>query len=211
MPEPTAIASFLLVAIVVIVVPGPSVIFVIGRAMILGTKGALVSVWGNALGVGVQILAVALGVGALIYASDLLFTAVKILGSGFLVYLGIQGIRHRADFAASLNDGKTAGDSRVLLDSIVVGLTNAKTLVFFIATFPLFVSPGAGSPISQMLVLGGLFFVIGVASDMVWAIAAGTARKWLTRSLGRLAAVRLGGGVALILLGLYLGYFSFSS
>jgi len=73
---------------------------------------------------------VALGVGALIYASDLLFTAVKILGSGFLVYLGIQGIRHRADFAASLNDGKTAGDSRVLLDSIVVGLTNAKTLVF---------------------------------------------------------------------------------
>jgi threonine/homoserine/homoserine lactone efflux protein len=60
-----------------------------------------------------------------------------------------------------------------------------------------------------MLVLGGLFFVIGVASDMVWAIAAGTARKWLTRSLGRLAVVRLGGGVALILLGLFLGYYSF--
>jgi threonine/homoserine/homoserine lactone efflux protein len=201
-PEPTAIASFLLVAIVVIVVPGPSVIFVIGRAMILGTTGALLSVWGNALGVGVQILAVALGVGALVSASDF-------LGSGFLVYLGIQGIRHRADFAASLTEGQTAGASRVLLDSIVVGLTNAKTLVFFIATFPLFVSTSAGSPITQMLVLGGLFFIIGVASDMVWAIAAGTARKWLTHSLERLAAVRLGGGVALILLGLYLFAYSF--
>ena len=83
MPEPTAIASFLLVAIVVIVVPGPSVIFVIGRAMILGTTGALLSVWGNALGVGVQILAVAFGVGALVSASDFLFTAVKVLVSGF--------------------------------------------------------------------------------------------------------------------------------
>ena len=184
-------------------------IFVIGRAMILGTTGALLSVWGNALGVGVQILAVAFGVGALVSASDFLFTAVKVLGSGFLVYLGIQGIRHRADFAASLNDNNAAGGSRVLLDSIVVGLTNAKTLVFFIATFPLFVSTSAGSPITQMLVLGGLFFIIGVASDMVWAIAAGTARKWLTHSLERLAAVRLGGGVALILLGLYLFAYSF--
>ena len=107
MPEPSAIASFLLVAVVVIVIPGPSVIFVIGRAMILGTTGALLSVWGNALGVGVQILAVSLGVGSLIYASDLAFTAVKIVGSGFLVYLGIQGIRHRADFAASLTEGQT--------------------------------------------------------------------------------------------------------
>ena len=210
MPEPSAIASFLLVAVVVIVIPGPSVIFVIGRAMILGTTGALLSVWGNALGVGVQILAVSLGVGSLIYASDLAFTAVKIVGSGFLVYLGIQGIRHRADFAASLTEGQTAGASRVLLDSIVVGLTNAKTLVFFIATFPLFVSTSAGSPTTQMLVLGGLFFIIGVASDMVWAVAAGTARKWLTRSLERLAAVRLAGGVALILLGLYLFAYSFA-
>ena len=206
MPEASAIASFLFVAVVVIVVPGPSVIFVIGRAMILGTTGALLSVWGNALGVGVQILAVAFGVGALVSASDFLFTAVKVLGSGFLVYLGI---RHRADFAASLTEGQTAGASRVLLDSIVVGLTNAKTLVFFIATFPLFVSTSAGSPITQMLVLGGLFFIIGVASDMVWAIAAGTARKWLTHSPERLAAVRLGGGVALILLGLYLFAYSF--
>jgi threonine/homoserine/homoserine lactone efflux protein len=97
----------------------------------------------------------------------------------------------------------------MLLDSVVVGLTNAKTLVFFIATFPLFVSPEQGSPITQMLVLGGFFFVIGVTSDMVWAIAAGSARQWLSRSPERLASLRMAGGIALILLGTYLGYYSF--
>jgi threonine/homoserine/homoserine lactone efflux protein len=208
-PEPAAIVSFLLVALVVIVVPGPSVVFVIGRAMILGTRGALISVWGNALGVGVQIIAVAFGVGAIVYASELLFTLIKIAGSGFLVYLGIQGIRHRAEFAESLEEGQTMVTRRVLGDSIVVGLTNAKTLVFFIATFPLFVDPSSASPISQMLVLGGLFFVIGVASDMVWAVAAGSARQWLITSPHRLAAVRFGGGIALMVLGVYLFAYSF--
>jgi threonine/homoserine/homoserine lactone efflux protein len=208
-PELSSLISFLLIAFVVIVIPGPSVVFVIGRAMILGTKGAIQSVWGNALGVGVQILAVALGLGSLISSSEFLFDVIKILGALFLVYLGVQGIRHRGEFLAGLEEGKRAGTTRMLLDSVVVGLTNAKTLVFFIATFPLFVSPEQGSPITQMLVLGGFFFVIGVTSDMVWAIAAGSARQWLSRSPERLASLRMAGGIALILLGTYLGYYSF--
>lgn len=211
MPELSSLISFLLIALVVIVIPGPSVVFVIGRAMILGTKGAIQSVWGNALGVGVQILAVALGLGSLISSSEFLFDVIKILGALFLVYLGVQGIRHRGEFSAGLEEGKRAGTTRVLLDSVVVGLTNAKTLVFFIATFPLFVRPEQGSPITQMLVLGGFFFVIGVISDMVWAIAAGSARQWLSKSSSRLEWVRLGGGVALIGLGAYLGYYSLTS
>jgi threonine/homoserine/homoserine lactone efflux protein len=208
-PELSSLISFLLIALVVIVIPGPSVVFVIGRAMILGTKGAIQSVWGNALGVGVQILAVALGLGSLISSSEFLFDVIKILGALFLVYLGVQGIRHSGEFSAGLEEGKRAGTTRMLLDSVVVGLTNAKTLVFFIATFPLFVSPEQGSPITQMLVLGGFFFVIGVTSDMVWAIAAGSARQWLSRSPERLASLRMAGGIALILLGTYLGYYSF--
>jgi threonine/homoserine/homoserine lactone efflux protein len=210
-PELSSLISFLLIALVVIVIPGPSVVFVIGRAMILGTKGAIQSVWGNALGVGVQILAVALGLGSLISSSEFLFDVIKILGALFLVYLGVQGIRHRGEFLAGLEEGKRAGTTRMLLDSVVVGLTNAKTLVFFIATFPLFVSPEQGSPITQMLVLGGFFSVIGVTSDMVWAIAAGSARQWLSKSSSRLEWVRLGGGVALIGLGAYLGYYSLTS
>jgi threonine/homoserine/homoserine lactone efflux protein len=208
-PEPSSLISFLLVALVVIVVPGPSVVFVIGRAMILGTRGALLSVWGNAVGVGVQIVAVALGVGSLVYASEVLFSVVKVLGSLFLIYLGIQGIVHRKQFVSALETGALTSTKRVLLDSVVVGLTNAKTLVFFIATFPLFVDPTRGSVVTQMFVLGGFFFVIGVASDMVWALAAGSARNWLSKSPDRLASVRMAGGIALVLLGTYLGYYSF--
>lgn len=208
MPTTSSLISFLLVALVVIVVPGPSVVFVIGRAMILGTKGAVLSVFGNAIGVGIQIIAVALGVGSLVYASPTAFLVIKILGAGFLIYLGVQGIRHRNEFSAQATNGAKSSTSKVLLDSAAVGITNAKTLVFFIATFPLFVNPDGDSPVLQMLFLGGLFFVIGVASDVIWAVAAGGARHWFSRSEGRLAAIRFAGGLALIALGVYLGYYS---
>ena len=208
MPSTSSLISFLLVALVVIVVPGPSVVFVIGRAMILGTKGAVLSVFGNAAGVLVQIIAVSLGVGALVYASPTAFFVIKILGASFLVYLGVQGIRHRHEFSAQVENGRGASTKRVLLDSAAVGITNAKTLVFFIATFPLFVNPAGVSVILQMLFLGAIFFVIGVASDVVWAVAAGRARHWFSRSASRLAAVRLAGGIALMGLGVYLGVYS---
>ena len=209
MPSATSITQFLLLAIVVIIVPGPSVVFTIGRAMILGTKGAIQTVLGNAAGVGVQIVAVALGLGVAVASSPLLFGIVKAFGSAFLVVLGIQGIRHRGDLREALSSGVATRTRKTLLDSAVVGITNAKTLVFFIASFPLFVEPERGAPALQMLFLGALFFVIGIASDMVWAIAAGTARDKLIASERGLEMVRLGGGVALILLGLYLGYYSF--
>lgn len=209
-PSPSTLASFLVLALVVIVVPGPSVVFVIGRAMILGTKGAIQSVLGNAAGVGVQIVAVALGLGVLVSSSPVFFAVVKIAGSLFLVYLGIEGIRHRGDLRRELGDQGPVKTRKTLVDSAVVGITNAKTLVFFIATFPLFVEPDRGAPALQMLILGAFFFVIGIASDMVWAVAAGSARDRLVASARGLERVRLGGGVALILLGLYLGYYSLS-
>lgn len=207
MPSTSSLVSFLLVALVVIVVPGPSVVFVIGRAMILGTKGAVLSVFGNAIGVGIQIIAVALGVGSLVYASPTAFFVIKVLGAGFLVFLGVQGIRHRKDFSAQVENGVETSTAKILLDSAAVGITNAKTLVFFIATFPLFVNPAGDSVILQMLFLGGLFFVMGIASDVVWAVAAGGAKHWFARSAGRLAGIRLAGGVALIGLGVYLGWY----
>lgn len=211
MPSSTTLASFLILALVVIVVPGPSVVFVIGRAMILGTGGAILSVLGNALGVGVQIIAVSLGVGTLIASSPLFFGIVKIVGSLFLVYLGIEGIRHRADLRLELDEARIVSKRKTLLDSSVVGITNAKTLVFFIATLPLFVEPEGSAPAVQMLILGAFFFVIGIASDMVWAVLAGTARAKLVASPRGLEWVRLGGGVALALLGLYLGYYSLTT
>ena len=210
-PSSSTLASFLLLSLVVIVVPGPSVVFVIGRAMILGTKGAIQSVLGNAAGVGVQIVAVSLGVGVLIASSPIIFGIVKIVGSLFLVYLGIDGIRHRKDLRLELTSAASVSTRKTLVDSSIVGITNAKTLVFFIATLPLFVEQEGFAPPVQMLILGGLFFVIGIASDMVWAVAAGGARARLVASPRGLEWVRLAGGVALALLGLYLGYYSLTS
>jgi len=204
-PETTALLSFMVLALVVIIVPGPSVVFVIGRAMILGTRGAVISVLGNGIGVGIQILAVAFGVGAVVSQSEALFGVVKVVGAAFLIYLGVEGIRHRRVFARAQEDAPSVSTRRLLLDSSVVGITNAKTLVFFIASFPLFVDPARGSITVQMLVLGGFFWVVGIASDLVWAVAAGSARTWLSRSANRLEWVRAGGGLALIGLGAYLG------
>ena len=197
------LTGFLIVALVVIVIPGPSVVYTIGRALVLGKKAAILSVLGNAIGVGFQIIAVALGLGALITQSPELFFLVKVIGALFLVYLGISAIWHRKAALDTKVLEAPPKTKRIILESMVVGITNAKTIVFFLAAFPQFVTQG-GSPTLQMLFMGLLFSVIGIASDSVWAVAAATAREWLTSSIGRLAMVRAGGGLALMGLGIYM-------
>ena len=205
MPSAANILGFTLLAIVIIVVPGPGVLFAVGRALVLGTKPALLSVLGNALGVGVQIVVVALGLGVLIQSSPEAFFVIRVAGALMIGYLGIRAILHRRQ---SLEDGADKPHSRstILKESVVVGLTNAKTLVFFLAALPSFVSVEDGSPIIQMLLLGLIFSIIGIASDSVYAIAAGRARDWLATSEQRLATFRGLGGLALTLLGVYMLY-----
>tara|TARA_B110000967_G_scaffold45241_1_gene45458 strand:+ start:366 stop:953 length:588 start_codon:yes stop_codon:yes gene_type:complete len=188
---------------VIILVPGPSVLFAIGRALVLGTRAALISVFGNALGVGLQILIVALGLGVLIQQSPDLFFVIKVAGALMIGYLGLKAIWQRKKLDAS-NASVSPSGKKVLSESIVVGITNAKTLVFFIAALPSFVDPLNGNPSAQMLVLGALFLIIGVTSDSVYAIAAGKARHWLGGSEKRLANFRAIGGLALTILGLYM-------
>ena len=193
----------MLLSTVIILVPGPSVLFAIGRALVLGTRAALISVFGNALGVGLQILIVALGLGVLIQQSPDLFFFIKVVGALMIGYLGLKAIWQRKKLDAGSASVSPSG-KKVLSESIVVGITNAKTLVFFIAALPSFVDPSGGNPSAQMLVLGALFLIIGVTSDSVYAIAAGKARHWLGGSEKRLANFRAIGGLALTLLGLYM-------
>ena len=205
MPSVANILGFTLLAIVIIVVPGPGVLFAVGRALVLGTRPALLSVLGNALGVGVQIVVVALGLGVLIQSSPEAFFVIRVAGALMIGYLGIRAILHRRQ---SLEDGADKPHSRstILKESVVVGLTNAKTLVFFLAALPSFVSVEDGNPIIQMLLLGLIFSIIGIASDSVYAVAAGRARDWLATSEQRLATFRGLGGIALTLLGVYMLY-----
>ncbi len=205
LPSTSNLTAYLVLAAVIIVVPGPGVLFTIGRALILGTKAALVGVLGSALGVGVQIVVISLGLGVAIQQSDLLFLAIRIFGAGMIIYLGVKAILSRGDFDLDLQE-KQSSASVVVRQSIVVGITNAKTFVFFVAALPSFTSPELGNPVIQMFLLGAIFSVIGIVSDSVYAIAAGQARSWLASSHQRLSTFRGIGGLALTLLGVYMLY-----
>lgn len=198
------LAEFAALAAVLIAIPGPSVVFTISRALTVGRRGALLTVAGNALGLCVQVTAVAFGAGALVERSATVFTAVKWAGAAYLAYLGVQAIRHRQSMAEALAARVTpVGPLRALRDGVIVGVTNPKTIVFFVITLPeLTTRVSGGVPVqAQMLILGALFPVIALALDSVWAFAAGTARQWFTRSPRRLALVGGAGGLAMIGLG----------
>jgi threonine/homoserine/homoserine lactone efflux protein len=199
--------AFGLISFLVIVIPGPSVLFTVGRALTVGRRQALLTVAGNAAGAYIQVLAVALGAGALIYASTFAFSAVKFVGVGYLMYLGIQAVRHRHALGTALA-GETSAmrPARVLADGFVVGVTNPKTIVFFVAALPQVVDTAAGHVLTQMLALGVVFLVIAVVSDSVWALAASLARDWFAQSPGRIAAIGGAGGLARVGLGVSLAF-----
>ena len=198
MPPTAQLLAFAVTAFVLIVIPGPSVLFTVGRALTVGRRGALLTVVGNTAGLYVQVIAVAVGVGAIVEASVEVYTVLKLVGAAYLVYLGVQAIRQRRAFAASTADAVPARDLRVLREGFVVGVTNPKMIVFLAAALPQFVDRGAGQLPLQMLVLGLLVAVIALVSDSVWALAAGTARTWLAGSPRRIEALGATGGLAMI-------------
>jgi threonine/homoserine/homoserine lactone efflux protein len=195
--------AFTLAALVLIAIPGPSVLFTIGRSLQLGPVGGLLSVLGNALGQLPLVAAVAFGVGAIIAQSAVLFTAVKVVGAAYLVYLGVQAIRHRKEAAAAATDGSAAGVSRwrQLGQAFVVGITNPKSIAFFVAVLPQFVDVSAGYVPLQMMLLGLIFFALALVSDGIWALAAAGARVWFGRSPRRISALTATGGGLMIGLG----------
>ncbi|WP_137846137.1 LysE family translocator [Microbacterium sp. 2FI] len=203
MVPPENLLAFTLAAFVLIVIPGPSVLFTIGRALALGRIGGLLSVLGNALGLLPIIGLVAIGVGGVVAQSVVLFTIVKVVGAGYLVFLGIQAIRHRGRAAAEAAGGVIASRSawRQLGEGFVVGVTNPKTIAFFVAVLPQFVDLAAGAVPLQMIQLGLVFFVIALISDGAWALAAAGARTWFGRSPKRIAALSATGGGLMIGLG----------
>lgn len=192
--------TFAIAASLLIIVPGPSVLFVIGRALALGRKGGLLSVLGNALGELLQIAAVALGVGVVLAQSVLLFNLVKFAGAAYLIYLGVQAIRHRGGSPAAAGPARVRS-VHVLREGFIVGATNPKSIVFFVAVLPQFVDYGAGGIPLQLGTLGALFLLIALVSDSAWALAAGTARHWFASSPRRIAALGTTGGVMMIGLG----------
>jgi threonine/homoserine/homoserine lactone efflux protein len=192
-----AVASFVLIAI-----PGPSVLFVIGRALSLGRGPAIASVVGNAMGVYVVAVLVAFGLGTLVQRSDAAFAAVKLVGGLYLLWLGIQAIRHRHDLAAALDvQVSQVSRWRTARQGFAVGIANPKALIIFGAVLPQFVNRSAGHVPEQMLLLSLVSFGIALISDSLWALAASTVRSWFAVNPRRLAAVGGAGGLATIAVG----------
>ncbi|MEV0078517.1 LysE family translocator [Nocardia neocaledoniensis] len=199
-----SLLAFAGLAFVLVVIPGPSVLFTIGRAITVGRRVALLTVLGNAVGVYLQVVAVAVGLGAVVLASATIFTAIKLIGAAYLVWLGVQAVRHRHDIATALvpaGESARPGAWPALRDGFVVGVANPKTIVFLAALLPQFADPARGSIALQMMLLGVCIPVFGVLLDSVWALAAGAARDWFGRSPRRLAAVGGTGGLVMIGLG----------
>jgi threonine/homoserine/homoserine lactone efflux protein len=200
MPDGSALGAFVLAWFVLVIVPGPSVLFVIGRGVALGRRAAVLTVLGNELGMLAQVTLVAAGVGALVQRSLVVFEVLRLAGAAYIVYLGIQAIRHRRALSTALDVTATRGSRRIVREGFIVGVSNPKVIVFFTAILPQFVDPeGAAVPV-QLAVLGLISVTIAFVCDGAWGLLAGSARAWLSGAPHRLE--RLGGAGGLIMIGL---------
>ncbi|WP_457518403.1 LysE family translocator [Streptomyces sp. TE33382] len=195
--------AFAAMSFLLIVIPGPSVLFVIGRALAQGRRAALTTVAGNTLGAYVLILAVALGIGSIVERSVLVFTVLKLAGAAYLVYLGVKAWRQRGSLQTTFTtEQNQQGGRRTMWEGFAVGVANPKTLVFFAAVLPQFVDRAQGNVVLQMLLLGLVFNIIAMACDSLWGLAAATGRDWFARSPRRLSLVGGVGGLTMIGLGI---------
>ena len=201
---PTAhLVAFLLTVYVLILVPGPSVLFVVSRGVALGRRAALATVIGNTTGLLLQLVLVVVGLGSFLASSETVYTVLKLAGGAYLVILGVRSIRDRKQLAVALAPDTVAPQRlrTIIREGFLVGATNPKGLIIFTAVLPDFIDRSAGHQTLQLATMGLICAAIAVLSDGSWAIASGTARAWLGRSPRRLERMSAAGGVTLIALG----------
>lgn len=205
---PTRITEYLITAIIIIIAPGPSVLFVIARAVSWGRKISVLTVAGNVTGSFVLSTLVALGLGPILQRWQIAYVAVQWGGGLYLIYLGIEAIRQRAVHAADMtNQGPVAPSvGKSIRDGFWVGVLNPKAIVFFAAVLPQFVDIDGGHVTSQLIFMGLVFCVLAFISDGSWGLLAGTARAWLATDNRRLERLRGFGGSIMIILGLAVLY-----
>lgn len=205
MLDTTQLLTFAAMSFAVIVVPGPSVLFVIGRGVALGRRAALATVVGNAAGAYVLVLMIAAGLGPLLERSKQLLMIVKLAGAAYLLWLGVKAIRDRRKLVDAIGAPVEPRRTWVILrEGFAVGVLNPKVMLFFTAALPQFVATdGAPVPI-QMAALGLVFVAIALISDSLWGLAAGTARTWLAGRPRHLEGVGAIGGGLMIAVGIRL-------
>lgn len=201
MPEISTLAVFVAAAVVLIVTPGPAVLYVVARSIDQGRLAGIVSTLGIGVGSLCHVAAAALGVSALLVSSALAFNLVKYLGAAYLIYLGVRKLMVREEINRPEVSEPTAL-SRVFYQGAIVNILNPKTALFFFAFLPQFVDMTHGRMAVQIFFLGTLFTLIGIVSDGLWALLAGTLGRWLKGNLRFLLAQRYFAGTVFIVLGI---------
>ncbi|MFM9015861.1 MAG: LysE family translocator [Candidatus Nanopelagicus sp.] len=202
---PSRLTEYLIATILIILAPGPSVLFTIARAISWGRVAAIATVIGNAAGMFLISVLVALGIGPLLQKSEILYNGIQWAGGAYLIYLGYAAIAASKVDAADMQ--KTVGNKPSFLTSVRngfwVGVLNPKSVVFFAAILPQFIDQEKNNVTSQLLLLGAIFAVIALISDGSYGLLAGTIRQWLAGNVKRLIFMRLTGGVVMIALGIF--------
>lgn len=204
-PIPARYPEYLLAAVLIILAPGPSVLFAIARAIAWGRATAIATVAGNALGMFSLSILIAFGLGPILERSELAFISVQILGGLYLIYLGIDALRHSKVHAEDMvNQGDIKPKTlKSIRDGFWVGALNPKGLVFFAAILPQFLDKNDANLTVQLLIMGATFALLAFIGDGIWGILAGTARVWMANSPVRLIRLRQLGGVVIVLLGVF--------
>lgn len=196
--DPTLLTSFVLTIAVIVVIPGPSVVFILGRALAVGRPAALAAAAGNTAGLTAQGVLAAFGFGAVITRSPIVYTTVKIAGAAYLLHMGVHMMRHRQLIALDAPADESDTRRHDVRAGFVVGVTNPKILLFFAAVLPQFVDPARGHVPLQMLVLLGAFFLISLASDTSWGLAGSSIRSWTAAAPRRIEWLMAASGLCII-------------
>jgi threonine/homoserine/homoserine lactone efflux protein len=200
-PSHTSLLLFVSAALVLLAIPGPAVFYVTSRSIGHGLSAGVISALGIGVGTLFHVAAAALGLSALLMSSAIAFGAVKYLGAAYLIYLGIQKILHEESIVSSEQSARIQL-SRIFGQGIVVNVLNPKTALFFFAFLPQFLDISRGNVAGQIMFLGLLFAVMGVLSDSLWALFAGTLAHALKRNRRWMRTQRFVSGGMLISLGL---------
>jgi len=176
MPALSTLPLFALASLVVLLIPGPSILYIVARSSTQGPRAGLVSVVGVHAGSLVHVVAATVGLSALVMASAVAFTGLKMVGGAYLIYLGIRTILDRGEHVAGVVTPRSL--RRLFVDGFIVDVLNPKVALFFLAFLPQFVDPGRGPVWVQTLVLGLLYVALGLVTDSGYAlVGAGIGRR----------------------------------